>query len=437
MDGENSRRRFLKRGVAAGVAPLVGRPAAAAYDSDETTADSSVTTRLSETLRIESDGGGFAAYEFTVSGDIRQVDGGDRASGGRAAGTVGPERGVDTFAYSGEITGLVLAGPATLSRNGLAVDSSSLPRLAGSLTGDDFDSGSGTDRLRIESDGGGVAVYEFAADESVRQLDGGDSVLDGGDSAARVRAVGHVGPERGADEFDVDGAITAFALAGPATVSLNGREVAPSQFSSATVSRAGPAPNVTVRPDTPVLFETAVADYPGDYVNAEWYVDGERRVGPTVFYNHLSSAERATFTHRFDSAGTYRIRSEVYREGESSGDGDDPIDAVAWTVAVGPDGNRAPVVERVSPAARTLRTAHDSEETVEFEVAATDPESDLDRIVWWVAHANDVHAVSQVAGGDDRASVAYDVVPGLPFGAYAIDAQGAVSRWQGWTVERE
>ncbi len=430
MDSENSRRRFLKRGVAAGVAPFFGGPAAAATaPADETTADSAAATRRSETLRIESDGGGFAAYEFTVGGDLRQRDSGDRVSGSRAAGNVGPERGADTFAYSGEITGLVLAGPATLYRNGSRVAASSFPRPTGSLTADDFDSGSGTDRLRIESDGGGVAAYEFATSESVRQLDSGDTVDES-------RAVGHVGPERGVDEFAVAGAIASFALAGPATVSLNGTEVS-SGRSPPTVSRASPDRTVTVRPDTPVLFETAVADSSGDYVNAEWYVDGERRVGPDLFYGHLNSAERAAFTHSFDSAGTYRIRSEVYREGDSSGDGDDPLDAVEWTVEVGPDGNRAPVVERVSPAARTLRTARGTTENVAFEVAATDADGELDRIVWWIPQADDVHAVSQVAGEYDEASVTYDIDPGLPFGAYAIDERGAVSRWRGWTVERE
>ncbi|WP_135853995.1 hypothetical protein [Halorussus salinus] len=432
MVRENSRRRFLKRGVAAGVAPLLGGPAAAAERAPVERAPAERATdapRLSESLRIESDGGGFAAYEFTVSGDLRQKDSGDRVSGGRAAGNVGPERGADAFEYSGSITGLVLAGPATLYRNGSEVAASSFPRPAGSLTGADFDSGSGTDRLRVESDGGGVAAYEFAAEESVRQLDSGDTV-DG------TRAVGHVGPEGGTDEFEVTGAITAFALAGPATVYWNGTEVS-SGDSSPTVSRASPSQRVTVRPDTPVLFETDAADYPGDYVNAEWYVDGDRRVGPDLFYDHLGTPERATFTHRFDSAGTYRIRSEVYREGDSSQEGDDPIDAVEWTVEVGPDGNRAPVVERVSPQARTLRTARETTENVAFEVAATDADGELDRIVWWIAQGDDVHAVSRVSGEYDTASVTYDIDPGFPFGAYAIDARGAVSRWRGWTVERE
>lgn len=416
MARENSRRQFLKRGVAAGAVPLVGRPVAAA-------------TALPKTLTVESEGGGFAAYEFTVSGDLRQVDSGDRVDGRRGAGNVGPKRGTDTFEYSGRVTGLVLAGPATLSRDGTRVDPASFPRPAGSLASEDFDAGPGTDRLRIESEGGGVAAYEFAAEGPVRQVDGGDQV-DGS------RAYGHVGPDRGVDEFAVGGELSSFALAGPATVSLNGSEVTPGG-SAPTVSRASPARSVTVRPETPVLFETAVDDYPGGYVSAEWYVDGERKTGPDMFYNHLSSDSRSTFTHRFESAGTYRVRSEVYREGESARDGDDPIDAVTWTVEVGPDGNRAPVVERLRPAAGTLRTEYDTTERVTFEVAATDPDGGLDRVVWWIAQGDTVHAVSEIEGEYDTARTTFDVDPGLPFGAYAIDRQGAVSRYRYWEVESE
>ncbi|WP_135825200.1 hypothetical protein [Halorussus ruber] len=417
MVSENSRRRFLKRGVAAaGVAPLVGRPASSALAQ-------------SKTLRIESDGGGFAAYEFTVSGDVKQRDSGDRVSGSCAAGNVGPERGADTFEYSGEITGLVLAGPATLYRDGEAVEASAFPRPKGSLVADDFDAESGTNQLRIESEGGGIAAYEFAVDSALRQKDNGDTV-DGN------RAFGHVGPERGADEFAFEGEVTEFALAGPASVSLNGSDVAHSR-PAPTVSRGSPEQEITVQPDTAVLFETEVSDYPGDYVRAEWYVDGEWRPGPDLFYGQLGSPSRATFTHRFDSAGTRRVRSEIYREGDSSREGDDPIDAVEWTVEVGPDGNRAPVVERLQPQARILRTTRESTEEVEFEVSATDSDSDLDRVVWWIAQGNSVHGVSQVEGDYDTAKITYDIDPGLPFGAYAIDEYGAVSRWRGWEIKSE
>ena len=424
MAEEKPRRRFLRRSLAAGFAAASGQSVRSM--SGESVA---AAAEQSNTLEIRSEGGGFAAYEFTVSGDLEQEDSGDRVSGTRGAGNVGPERGTDTFRYSGSITGLVLAGPATLSRNGTRVDASSFPHPAGSLTSGDFAAGAGTDRLRIESDGGGVAAYEFAASGSVRQLDSGDTV-------SGNWAVGHVGPDRGVDEFAVDGSITAFALAGPATVSLNGSEVTPSD-PSPTVSRGSPNQTISVQPDTPVLFEAAVSDYPGDYVRSEWYVDGEWRVGPDLFYGGLGSGSRATFTHRFDSPGTYRVRSEVYREDESLREGDDPIGTVGWTVEVGPDGNRAPIVERQKPAASILRTTHNSTEKVQFEVAATDPDSELDRIVWWIAQGDAVHGVSQVSGDYDTARITYDIDPGLPFGAYAIDKQGAISRWRGWNIKEE
>ncbi|WP_276302141.1 hypothetical protein [Halorussus lipolyticus] len=416
MERENSRRRFLQWSVAGGVAPLAGHSATAETDR-------------SNTLRIESDGGGFGVYEFTVSGDLKQRDSGDTVSGPHAVGNVGPERGTDTFDYSGEITGLVLAGPATLYRNGTTVSSSSFPRPAGSLTAGDFDANSGANRLAIRSEGGGVAAYEFAVESNLRQLDSGDTV--GND-----RAVGHVGPDRGADEFAFEGSVTAFALAGPAIVSLNGSQVTQSRPSQ-TVSRGSPKANVTAQPDTTVLFETETSDYPGEYIRSEWYVDGEWRPGPDLFYGGLNSASRTTFTHRFDSTGTYRVRSEVYRENESSREGDDPLGVVEWTVEVGPGGNRAPIVERRNPRANILRTSRQTTERVEFEVSATDPDSRLDRIVWWIAQGDSVHGVSQVGGDYDTASITYDIDPGLPFGAYAIDRQGAISRWRGWNIKEE
>lgn len=186
-----------------------------------------------------------------------------------------------------------------------------------------------------------------------------------------------------------------------------------------------------------MLFETAVGDYPGDYVSDAWYVDGERIIGPDLFYGHLESSSRGTFTHRFDSSGIHRIRSEVYREDESRREGDEPIGTGRWTVRVAPDGNLPPIVERRNPEAGTLRTERGTTERVNFEVAATDPDSELDRVVWWIAQGNSVYGVSQVDGDYDTATITYDVDPGLPFGAYAIDEHGAISRFRSWNVKAE
>jgi hypothetical protein len=77
------------------------------------------------TVTIESDGGGVAEYEFTVSGDLTkgaEAESSDTVDGSTASGRVGPDRGVDDFEFTGEITGFLLDGPATVYVDGEVVD---------------------------------------------------------------------------------------------------------------------------------------------------------------------------------------------------------------------------------------------------------------------------------------------------------------------------
>lgn len=208
MSGDFSRRDFLR-----------GSLGTAGFASFTAGSASAIRTQ-SNTLRIESDGGGHAAYEFTVSGSLQQNDSGDTVRGNRAYGHVGPKRGVDEFSYSGRLTGFVLAGPATAYRNGNRVNPGGVPHPAGAVSGADFPSRQGANTIRIESEGGGIAVYEFAVTSSLSQVDSGDRVRGN-------RGYGHVGPKRGADEFRYAGNVSVFRLAGPATVFHNGNEVRP------------------------------------------------------------------------------------------------------------------------------------------------------------------------------------------------------------------
>lgn len=206
MPGEFSRRGFLRGSLA-----TTGFAAVTSYRV-------SATRELSNTIRIEADGGGFAAYEFTVSGSLSQQDDDDHVRGNRAYGHLGPKRGTDTFDYSGQITGFVLAGPATVYNNGSAMNTRSVPHPAGAITANDFPSAQGTNTIRIESDGGGIGAYEFGVTGSLNQVDNDDQVRGN-------RAYGHLGPERGTDEFRYTGTVSSFRLAGPASVFHNGSEV--------------------------------------------------------------------------------------------------------------------------------------------------------------------------------------------------------------------
>lgn len=208
MSGDFSRRDFLR-----------GSLGTAGFASFTTHSVSAVRAQ-SNTIQVESKGGGHAAYEFTVSGSLRQEDSGDVVRGNRAYGHVGPKRGTDTFSYSGQLTGFVLAGPATAYRNGSQLNVSGIAHPSGAVSGSDFPSAQGTNTIRIESDGGGIATYELVVTDSLRQVDSGDQVRG-------ARGYGHVGPKRGTDEFRYTGSVSAFRLAGPATVYHNGSKVRP------------------------------------------------------------------------------------------------------------------------------------------------------------------------------------------------------------------
>jgi len=419
MGKRKSRRAFLRRSVAAaGAAAGIAAPARTTAATDQ-----------SRRLRIESEGGGVAAYEFTVSGSVRQEDGGDQISGDRTYGHVGPERGVDSFAYTGELTGFSLAGPARVLRDGYRIRPSVYPAPEGLPAARDFPSHGGTSRLEIESEGGGFAAYEFEASGSVRQLGSGDRV-------AGDRAYGHVGPERGTDTFEVAGTLTRFAIAGPASVSLDGAAVIAGDGPREVV-RASPRSEITARPGTTVVFQALARGYRGDRPNGAWYVDGRRRYGPDAFYAQLNTDGRHTFTRTFESTGTHRVRAELYDEGARPDEGAAPIGSVAWTVEVSESGNRPPTVERLRPATDRLTAARGETDPVQFAVEATDPDGGLDRVVWWISQGDAVVAVSPVAGSRARATAVHDPDPGLPFGAWAIDEDGALSAFAFWNVEPE
>jgi hypothetical protein len=176
------------------------------------------------TIRIESDGGGVAAYDIDVSGNLTKGEEAepDEVYENRATGHLGPKRGTDTFNYTGEITGVSFAGPASMYVNGEQVDPDSYPAPPDGITSDDFSSGSGTNVIQVESDGGGVAAYEFTVNGDLTKGEEAEP-----NEVRGNKAIGRLGPEWGTDTFEYKGDITEFSLAGPASVYLNKNEVLP------------------------------------------------------------------------------------------------------------------------------------------------------------------------------------------------------------------
>jgi hypothetical protein len=249
-------------------------------------------------------------------------------------------------------------------------------------------------------------------------------------------AEGHVGPDRGADEFAFTGEVSQFALAGPASVFLNGDAIVAGSESPDSEGDRGLVPvtptSVTARPGSLVLFEAAAPDHADEFLRTDWYVNGERRVGPGAFYGHLSGPGRMAMTHDFESAETHQVRIEAY-EREASGERGAHVGTGRWTVTVAPDGNRPPSVELVAPE-QPISVSSESPERRTFEVAASDPEGELDRVVWWLGQCDEVVAVSPVAGARDTASVSFAPESGCPLAVRAIDADGAVTGLDGWDV---
>ena len=76
------------------------------------------------TLEIRSTGGGIAAYELAVDGELRATGDVEESVGSnRVEGHLGPDRGRDTFEFEGDVYDFRLAGPAVVSLNGTRIES--------------------------------------------------------------------------------------------------------------------------------------------------------------------------------------------------------------------------------------------------------------------------------------------------------------------------
>lgn len=185
-------------------------------DSGDNSDDETTTPSLDATITVESDGGGVATYEFTVSEAVERNPDAmeDTVEGATASGRVGPDSGIDSFQYAGEITEFSLDGPATVYRNGTEVDPSSL-----------VSNGEEEEALpnSIVIDGGDhpnvPTTYSFGASGEVEKsaelgtINAFDSISD---EAVSGRVIA------GKDAFRFSGSITHFKLDGSATVTFDG-----------------------------------------------------------------------------------------------------------------------------------------------------------------------------------------------------------------------
>lgn len=165
---------------------------------------------------------GRGAFAISTTGTISHGDSSEaRIDGSSAIDWVGPHRGTDQLVISGQITNLLLKGPATVSLGGRTVN----PNRFGTLrAANNSPSSSGLpNRLRITKRGSREEVCAFFVSVSgdLRPGRSSEAVFQG------RSAIDWVGPARGTDEFAFSGRITEFLMKGNATVSVNGRRVDP------------------------------------------------------------------------------------------------------------------------------------------------------------------------------------------------------------------
>ncbi|WP_276301469.1 hypothetical protein [Halorussus lipolyticus] len=178
---------------------------------DTTTGDGSSETSW-DTITIDSDGGGLAPYEFTVSGEVQKNEDSyeDTVEGATASGSVGPERGVDSFDYTGEITAFSLDGPATVYRNGQEVNPATLgeseTQLPNTLILD------GTDSPNRASDYAFEVSGDLEKSAELGSINPYDSISGG---TVEGRVIG------GKDAYRYSGDITNFRIEGSLAVSID------------------------------------------------------------------------------------------------------------------------------------------------------------------------------------------------------------------------
>jgi hypothetical protein len=170
------------------------------------------------TLRITKDGApdGWVHYAIDVDGTVEptdDVEGDERVDGGRLTGTVGPERGTDTYEFRGRLTDLNVEGDATVLLDGREIDPESVGERVAGLP----------NTLRIQKGDAldGVAEYEVTVGSRLA------GARDFEDTVSGRTASGRVGPESGTDTVYFAGPIESFGLNGDAEVYLNGERVDP------------------------------------------------------------------------------------------------------------------------------------------------------------------------------------------------------------------
>ncbi|WP_254768620.1 hypothetical protein [Salinilacihabitans rarus] len=306
---------------------------------------------------------------------------------------------------AGALATLGSGGNVTVDHLGVEIVEANDPVLAGELLEVVAEvTNAGSDRLEAEL--AFVVGGESSAGTRIVRLDPGET---------RAVEFGHrTFPVRRDVEFPVR--VEVGGLADERTVVVRGADDLDGEA-------IRPDPELTVEPGTPVVFEVA-GDALGEYGGrTHWYVDGEYAgwsSGPwyAAYYVAVGADH---WRYAFESEGVYTVAASVV--------GDEGTYTARWTVEVTGD----PAIEAVHPNPGTLAVA--SDEPVELAADVTDTEGALDRVVWWLGHADVVLGVSDVEGYQDTATLdAASLCHRCPVELWVVTADGRVARDAPWTV---
>ncbi|ELY43466.1 hypothetical protein [Natronorubrum sulfidifaciens] len=164
-----------------------------------------------------------------------------------------------------------------------------------------------------------------------------------------------------------------------------------------------PDPELAVQSETTVHFEVGAVE-PDAGQTTTWWIDGEN-VGDTladpwqgVYYVEQDAHYwQETFETDDNDAHeeSYEVVAGVDVDGEQY--------RANWTVTVTPDGLESPTIDATRPEPGTLEL---SPEGTTLEVDVTDPDENLERVVWWLSQADRLLDVSDVSGASDTATLA-------------------------------
>ncbi|TYL40433.1 hypothetical protein CV102_02340 [Natronococcus pandeyae] len=189
-----------------------------------------------------------------------------------------------------------------------------------------------------------------------------------------------------------------------------------------------PDREVAVLPGTTVLFEVesdALGEYGG---RTQWFVDGEYvgwSMGPwySAYYGHRGADY---WRETFESPGTREVTAAI--------DGDDETSRATWTVEVTEAGTPAPSIDEQRPADESLEVVRG--EPTELELDVSHPGGGLERVVWWLGHADVVLETTDVGGTEDTAAIELErYCHGCPIVVWVIGEHGTVASEGPWVID--